>query len=354
MTAVGIARGVNRHGLSGIYTDMRPAPSPHPIASISPNRCATPQVPRLAWLVALVLAAPVACDEGGDDAQDFRLAVDADDNDAKGGKNTDPDPLLLPIDHGQACENTSTLFMRIGNLVCTGVLVAPDVMLTAGHCVRDGANMRPLSSMSVGTGDAVCTDGSVNVARVFVHSGFQDDRGNAPDQGAASSGDLALVQLSGPVPNASVASLGHAIPGTASGDVTLTGFSGGMQRCGDATVIDARASGVLEIEGTLGPNGRVTACVGDSGGPVYQRGTNLVVGINSRVQSVVQPLPRGTIGGGGATECSGNLFAAVDWDWCSRRSQPPPAARTTRAPPTTVTPVSVRATRATRSCCAGA
>ncbi len=270
--------------------------------------------------LAAVLALGSACDPEVGDVQQFRRALDDEPGDGEPGEPLPPPP----IDGGQACRNSPTVFLNIGAQHCTGVLVAPDMMLTAGHCVRDGANLRSLASMSVGTGAAIC-DGAVNVDEVFVHPDFSNQRDAGGQQvRRPAAGDLALVRLSGPVPGATVATLGTAIPGTASAQVTMTGFGGGAQSCADATVTatqfipigTTRSQPVHVIEGELRPDGtRAHACVGDSGGPVYLRGTNVVVGINSQVGDVIPGLPWGTVGGPTPTTCTPPLYAPFDWDW---------------------------------------
>jgi V8-like Glu-specific endopeptidase len=277
--------------------------------------------------IAAVLATIPACDpvDGSTDVR--RSAMDEDP--WRGGDLPpfDPPPPvepLLPIDDGQACQNSPTVYLNIGNEMCSGVMIAPDVMLTAGHCVRNGANLRSLASMSVGTGANVC-EGSVKVDEVFVHPDFSNQRiGRDQSMRRPAAGDLAVVRLSGPVPGTTVATLGSSTPGTASASVTMTGFSRGSQNCANATVTGTQfiqtgslgSQPVHVIEGELNPDGtRAHACVGDSGGPVYLRGTNVVVGINSQVGDTIPGLPWGTVGGPTPTTCTPPLYAPFDWSW---------------------------------------
>lgn len=153
---------------------------------------------------------------------------------------------------------------------CSGVLLAPDIVLTAAHCVSSAATTRVHYKK---------TDGSpvlVGVGRVAKHAGFRDNAIAA----RKASVDLALVQTQEALPSEFSAARLGAASGTEGATFTVSGFgltqegsarSGGVQHYATLRLRAPVSKLLLWLEGDAG------ACAGDSGGPVFQG--DAVVGV---------------------------------------------------------------------------
>ena len=148
--------------------------------------------------------------------------------------------------------------------VCTGVVLTPDTVLTAGHCAADAREHR------VHFRDAAGAPILVDVAARAVHPGY--------DAGAAKarrrSIDLALLRIATPLPaRFAPMTLSAALP-RAGADLTVSGY--GAAKPGDPRSTGTYRSIALPVIEPYGPSrilvwlkgGAGGACQGDSGGPI--------------------------------------------------------------------------------------
>ncbi|MFG1295045.1 S1 family peptidase [Xanthobacter variabilis] len=186
--------------------------------------------------------------------------------------------------------------------VCTGTVLAPDLLLTAAHCVEPQADY---AVAIVGEGPPRL----IPAARVEVHPRFNADqfRTRRPTP------DLALVKLASPLPSrfrpvALTAATGLPAKGT---PFTLAGF--GVTADGATKTAGTLRTVNLPSIGTTGgimvrlsaDQGAAGACTGDSGGPAFQDGT--VAGVIGWATG-----PGGTRGCGGVT---GVTLVSIHRDW---------------------------------------
>jgi secreted trypsin-like serine protease len=166
---------------------------------------------------------------------------------------------------------------------CSGALIAPDVVLTAAHCVPADATYKIVAY------DAQRQPTLLDVRRIARHPQF-NARGIANHRASA---DVALLQLSAPMPGKSPAPLGRPQQPSAVGarysiaGIGVTqrgdGKSGGIVRT--AMLIATGRPGTLQIRlvdpFTNNTREGLGACTGDSGGPVFeeQNGGNIIVGV---------------------------------------------------------------------------
>jgi V8-like Glu-specific endopeptidase len=200
---------------------------------------------------------------------------------------------------------------------CTGTVVAPRVILTAGHCVEppESGELTPPSDYAVATGLADLTQVSrANVSLVtqaVVFPGFQPgtlhgdagllilaEASAAPAIRLASSGDGALLAPGTPV---SVAGWGLTNPQAAEGPAELQAATTVIQsatycqrQVGRYYPFYSSSSQLCAIDP---PSYSVSTCHGDSGGPaiaVDGSGTPVEVGITSfATQNCMMTLPDG-------------------------------------------------------------
>jgi hypothetical protein len=160
-----------------------------------------------------------------------------------------------------------------GRLKCTAVLIAPNVVLTAAHCVDDVKSWE-VTKLRFGTGPV--GGRTTGVARRVFHPGYLGDQGH----------DLAVLILKGNVPGVTPATLGNgpAAPSCATravgygrttyGPAGTPPADGPRLRKSVVQCVEARTGTAIQATGSGGG-----MCYGDSGGPLFREGTNVVIGI---------------------------------------------------------------------------
>jgi secreted trypsin-like serine protease len=168
---------------------------------------------------------------------------------------------------------------------CSGVLIAPNLVLSAAHCVMPGADYRIVSY------DARRQPQLLEIRRVAAHPQFDVQA----ILGHRASADVALLQLSEPFKAKPPAPPGAPRePVATGGRFTVAGI--GVTRRGDgksggtiraASLVATGQPGRLQIRlvdpATNNLSEGLGACTGDSGAPVFedQGGHDVVVGVVS-------------------------------------------------------------------------
>ncbi len=164
---------------------------------------------------------------------------------------------------------------------CTGVAIARDLVLTAGHCVLPGADYKLMEF------DAARNPTLRDVATIMRHPQFD----LAALLAHRATADVALLKLATPLPGSfAPAPLAAADRTVAVGDPFVVagyglatrgdGRSGGTVRT--ATLVATGQPGTLQLRlfdpKTKGETAGLGACTGDSGAPVFEaRGDRLAV-----------------------------------------------------------------------------
>jgi len=166
--------------------------------------------------------------------------------------------------------------------LCTATLVAPDIALTAAHCLAELEGELP----RVYYGDIVLEGRYVDAVEVGIHPQFC--RGCEVDVY-----DFGFVRLATPLEAPPVTILadqdGWDETMTEEGALTLVGYGNdrsgeaGVRRVVDTEIAELGESGLEYLAGTPG----VGTCIGDSGGPAFVRSsndasTNVLAGVLSR------------------------------------------------------------------------
>lgn len=182
---------------------------------------------------------------------------------------------------------------------CTGVALAPDLVLTVAHCVLPGSDYKIVEF------DAARRPTLRDVKSVTAHPKF-DLKTMLAHRATA---DVALLKLAAPLASVAPAALGPAGMTVAPGDVFTVagtgvavrgdGRSGGTVRA--ATLAATGKPGTLQIRlfdpATQGETAGLGACTGDSGAPAFRIAPNpVIIGVVS-----VSTGPRNSEGCGGLT-----------------------------------------------------
>lgn len=175
---------------------------------------------------------------------------------------------------------TSTVYVRFDGGSCSGTLIAPDLVLTAAHCVEE-------KPMYVAFWNGQKLVDPRRVIRYKAHEKYTEKPEHFSDYA-----DIALLRLESSVPAGyrSVPLLSD--PNLIRGEVTVQGLGrsgpngrlSGLTQAKMHTVSTDSQHYLLRL---LDPRAAHSVCVGDSGGPVYLNvnGTNYLAGVISFIDA---------------------------------------------------------------------
>lgn len=157
----------------------------------------------------------------------------------------------------------------LGNAMCTGVLIAPDLVLTAAHCVYDRATGKPRDPRDITfragyrDGRAVAESG---VLRAVAHNGYDPRTGTSVENIRH---DAALLQLSRTIPAMTAAPFAIYTGGARDGQVSVVSYGRGRSEAPSwqrACALLGRDQGLMAFD--------CDVTFGSSGAPVFMKEGN--------------------------------------------------------------------------------
>lgn len=181
--------------------------------------------------------------------------------------------------------------------ICSGALIAPTIIVTAGHCVYD--NKGAVGTDYYFTKPGIALDApidpsskKVKILRVYSKQGFSVNTAGLPD-------DIAFIQLDSPLANSGfIRVASHAEVATLKDDEIAKGYGfGAVYETGAKYAIHPREYHIHWEASKASPPTMIrlssdvaTACVGDSGGPittVLPSGEEILLAVMSGAARVV-------------------------------------------------------------------
>lgn len=180
-----------------------------------------------------------------------------------------------PILGGTADPSTTSVFLVIATFnngrqgFCSGTLVSPRTILTAGHCVdpaREGASSVMVRVMNKPDDTMLMMADLLNVIGIRRHPSYSGDGAH----------DLAALQLEAPVTSVAPVPLARTPPSSWVGQpVRVVGYGRTSANVSDTGTRRTVAATISQADATtfeFGVAGALGICSGDSGGPSFWRG----------------------------------------------------------------------------------
>ena len=194
-----------------------------------------------------------------------------------GGETVSADDLIA----------ASTVMITDGNFICTGSIIAQDIVVTAAHCTAAQAeNLRIVFSRQMPDDLTTVTDTVHDIYGFVANPGWQGEQSTGADQH-----DIAIIRFKGNLPSGyhAAALLSDSVTLTKGESVTLAGYGitsaspqtgAGLLRKVDVQILKKLGKTEEVLDQTEGAG----ACHGDSGGPAFVTvdGKLLLWGVTNR------------------------------------------------------------------------